>query len=101
MDETKTRALWDAIAASKQCEAWRVLFGLGIPNIGVAEAQALCRHFAALDDLFTMGRERLATLAGVTEIVARSVTHWYGDPVNRKLVQRLAKAGVNFQISRS
>ena len=100
MNDTTTRALWDAVVASKQREAWRVLFGLGIPNIGAAEAQMLCRHFATLQELFAMGRERLATLAGVNEAVARSLTHWYGDPVNRKLVQRLAKAGVNFQIQR-
>ena len=97
MDETKTRALWDAIAASKQREAWRVLFGLSIPNIGAAEAQALSYHFASLDELFATGRERLAKLDGVTEVMARSLTHWYGDPVNRKLVRRLAKAGVNFK----
>lgn len=96
MDEVKTRSLWEAIVASKQREAWRVLFGLGIPSIGPVEAQTLGRHFASLEDLFAMGRERLAKLAGVTEVMARSVTHWYGDPVNRKLVRRLAKAGINF-----
>ena len=101
MDEAKTRALWDAIAASKQREAWRVLFGLGIPNVGAAEAQTLCKHFASLEDLFATGRERLATVAGVTEVMACSLTHWYGDPVNRKLMQRLTKAGVNFQTNPS
>jgi DNA ligase (NAD+) len=95
-DLAKARALWDAIQASKQREAWRVLFGLGIPNIGAAEAQTLCQHFARLEDMFAMGRERLAKLDGVTEVMARSLTHWQGDPVNRKLVRRLAKAGVNF-----
>jgi len=93
MDEARTRALWDAISASKQREAWRMLFGLGIPNIGAAEAQMLGRHFTSLEELFAAGRERLATLEGVTEVMARSLTHWYGDPVNRKLMQRLAKAG--------
>lgn len=97
MDEAKTRALWDAIAASKQREAWRVLFGLGIPHIGAAEAQTLCKHFTSLNELFATGRERLAKLDSVTETVVRSLTHWYGDPVNRKLVRRLAKAGVNFK----
>ena len=97
MDETKSRALWDAIEASKQREAWRVLFGLGIPNIGAAEAQALCKHVASLEDLFALGRERLLKLDGVTEVMARSLTHWYGDPVNRKMVKRLEKAGVNLK----
>lgn len=96
-DLTRARTLWDAIQASKQSDAWRVLFGLGIPNVRVAEAQTLCKHFTTLEDLFAMGRERLAKLDGVSDAAARSLTHWYGDPVNRKLVRRLAKAGVNFK----
>jgi DNA ligase (NAD+) len=97
MDEVKTRALWDAIAASKKREPWRVLFGLAIPGIGVTEARMLCRHFATLEDLFATGRNELRQLEGVTETMARNVTHWHGDPVNRKLLRRLAKAGVNFK----
>lgn len=100
-DLAKARTLWDAIQASKRREAWRVLFGLGIPSIGAMEAQTLCKHFATLEDLFALGRERLMKLEGVTETVARSLTHWHGDPVNRKLVRRLAKAGVNFQTQRA
>lgn len=96
-DLTKARTLWEAIQASKQRDAWRVLFGLGIPNVGAAEAQTLCKHFTTLEDLFAMGRERLAKLDGVSDATARSLTHWYGDPVNRRLVRRLAKAGVNFK----
>lgn len=96
-DLAKARTLWDAIQASKQREAWRVLFGLGIPNLSATEAQTLCKHFTSLEDLFATGRERLMKLDDVTETVARSVTHWHGDPVNRKLVRRLAKVGVNFQ----
>ena len=97
MDKESAQKFFDAITASMKREAWRVLFGLGIPNIGAAEAQLLCQHFATLDALFATGRERLMKLAGVTEVMARSLTHWYGDPVNRKLVRRLEKAGVNFK----
>jgi len=93
----KAQRIFDSITASMKREAWRVLFGLGIPNIGTAEAQALCKHFRSLDALFAVGRERLMQLEGVTEIASRSVTHWYGDPVNRKLVRRLEKIGVNFK----
>ena len=49
MDKAKARVLWDAITASKKREAWRVLFGLGIPHVGAAEAQMLCQHFATLE----------------------------------------------------
>ena len=97
MDKNLAQRIFDAITASMKREAWRVLFGLGIPNIGVAEAQMLCRHFATLDAMFATGRERLMKLEDVTEIMAHSLAHWFGDPVNRKLVRRLEKAGVNFK----
>lgn len=97
MNKETARKLFDAITASRKREAWRVLFGLNIPDVGTTEAQALCKHFPTLDALFAVGRERLAKLAGVAESTARSLTHWYGDPVNRKLVQRLERMGVNFK----
>ena len=97
MSKDAAQKFFDSITASMKHEAWRVLFGLGIPNIGAAEAQTLCKQFTTLDALFAAGRERLMKLTGVTEIMARSLTHWQGDPVNRKLVRRLEKAGVNFK----
>lgn len=100
MDKDSAQKFFDAITASMKREAWRVLFGLGIPNIGAAEAQLFCQNFATLDALFATGRERLMKLPGVTEVMARSLTHWHGDPVNRKLIRRLEKAGVNFKSER-
>jgi DNA ligase (NAD+) len=97
LDQDSAQKFFDAITASMKREAWRVLFGLSIPKLGAAEAQLLCQHFATLDALFATGRERLMKLTGVTEIMARSLTHWSGDPVNRKLIRRLEKAGVNFK----
>lgn len=99
MDQDSAQKFFDAITASMKREAWRVLFGLSIPNIGAAEAQLFCQHFPTLDALFATGRERLMKLVGVTEVMARSLTHWHGDPVNRKLLRRLEQAGVNFKTS--
>jgi len=94
--QDRAQQIFDSITASMKREGWRLLVGLGIPKIGAAEAQTLCKHFTSLDALFAMGRERLTKLDGVTEVMARSSTHWYGDSVNRKLVRRLEKIGVNF-----
>ncbi|MCC6822140.1 MAG: hypothetical protein IT579_15525 [Verrucomicrobia subdivision 3 bacterium] len=99
MDKDSAQKFFDAITASMKREAWRVLFGLGIPGIGAVEAQLFCQHFPTLDALFATGRERLMQLAGVTEVMARSLTHWHGDSVNRKLIRRLEKVGVNFKTS--
>lgn len=97
MDKDSAQKFFDAITASMKREAWRVLFGLSIPHIGAAEAQLFCQHISTLDALFSTGRERLMKLEGVTEVMARNLTHWHGDPVNRKLVRRLEKVGVNFK----
>lgn len=97
MSTGPARALVDAIEASKQREAWRVLFGLGIPQLGGEEAKALCGHFDSLQDLFAAARERLLELEGISETTARQLKRWLGDPVNRKLVRRLERAGVNFK----
>lgn len=96
-DKDSAQEFFDAITASMKREAWRVLFGLGIPNVGAPEAQRFCQHFATLDALFATGRERLLKLEGITETMAHSLTHWHGDPVNRKLLRRLEQAGVNFK----
>jgi hypothetical protein len=50
-----------------------------------------------LDDIFAAGKQRLMTVAGVDEVAARNLIHWYGDAVNRRLVERLRKADVNFK----
>ena len=99
MTKNRAQQIFDSITVSMKRDAWRMLYGLGIPNIGAEEARTLCNHFASLDALFAMGRERLAKLDGVTEIMARTLTHWYGDSVNRKLVRRLEKIGLNFKTS--
>ena len=97
MTKDRAQQIFDSITVSMKRDAWRMLYGLGIPNIGAEEARTLCQHFASMETSFAVGRERLAKLDGVTEVVARSLTHWYSDSVNRKLVRRLEKIGLNFK----
>jgi DNA ligase (NAD+) len=96
-DESFARDLLDQLAASKSREAWRVLYGLSISQVDAEIAAQLCGHFAAVDDILSAGPERIMKQGGVSETVARSIAHWYGDGVNRRLVRRLQKAGVNFK----
>ncbi len=88
---------FDAITASMKRDAWRLLFGLGIPLVSAADAQALMKGFSTVDAMFAAGGPRLMKEAGVSEAVARSVVHWFSDGVNRKLVKRLEKFGLNFR----
>lgn len=97
MNPDSARKFFDALAASRPREAWRCLYGLDIPLVGPAEAQSLCRQFGSVDNVFAAGIERLQQAKGVNEATARSLVHWHSDSVNRRLIQRLFKAGVNFK----
>lgn len=97
VDAAAAQKIFDALTASMKREAWRLLVGLNIPLVGVAEAQALMRGFPTVDAVFAAGAARLMKDAGVSEAVAQSIVRWHGDSVNRKLVRRLEKFGLNFK----
>jgi DNA ligase (NAD+) len=88
---------FDAIMSSKQRDAWRLLYGLNIPLVGVGEAQSLAKGFSTVDAVFAAGAARLTGEGGVNEAVAQNIVRWYADSVNRKLVRRLEKFGLNFK----
>ena len=92
MTEATAKDFLAAIAASKTRDWWRLLAGLGIPQVDAGVAQALARAFKNLDDLAGAPLARLTASAGPT--VAQSLARWFGEPTNRKLIQRLGKAGL-------
>ncbi len=97
MNAVAAQKIFEAISLSLKRDAWRLLSGLNIPLVGAAEAQALARSFPTVDAVFAAGAPRLMQDAGVSEAVAQSVVRWHSDGVNRKLVRRLNKAGLNFR----
>ena len=86
-----------AIAASKQRELWRVIYGLGIEHVSADAARSLARRFPTLVHALDASTDRLMETEGVGEVITRSIVHWYGDRRNRDLIKRLEKAGVNFR----
>jgi len=99
MGEKSAQNFLDGVAASKTRDAWRVLFGLGILHVGAGVAKSLGRAFASVDDVFAAGVDQLSEVEDVGEVIAESLTQWFADPRNRKLVDRLREAGVNFKSS--
>jgi NAD-dependent DNA ligase len=97
MNKNSAKDFVDAIAASRKRGAWRLLFGLGIPHIGAAEAQSLCRYFGSVDNVFAASVVRLQQAEGVSAEAARRINDWHSDSMNRRLVKRLFKAGLNFK----
>lgn len=96
MGEKSAQNFLAGVAASKTRDMWRVLYGLGILHVGAGVAKALGRGFPALDEVFAAGLNQLTECEDVGEVIASSIVQWHGDERNRKLLDRLRKAGVNF-----
>src|SRR5881397_4103575 len=89
MGEKSAQNFLDGVAASKTRDAWRVLFGLGILHVGAGVAKSLGRAFASVDDVFAAGVDQLAEVEDVGDVIAQSITRWYAEDRNRKLIERL------------
>lgn len=97
MGEKSARNFLAGVDQSRGRDLWRVLYGLGILHVGAGVAKALGRCFSSLEDVFAASFDRLTECEEVGEVIAQSVTEWHGDPRNRKLIDRLGQAGLNFK----
>jgi DNA ligase (NAD+) len=97
MGEKSAQNFLDGVEQSKTRDMWRLLYGLGILHVGAGVAKALGRGFATLDDIFASSVEQLTDCEDVGEVIANSVMQWHGDERNRKLIEKLRKAGLNFK----
>ncbi len=69
----------------------RLLTGLSIPNVGEETARDIADHFGAIDKVRSATKEDLLAIDGVGEVVADSITQWFGDKENAKMLDRLFK----------
>lgn len=95
----KSGEVWAAnliagIEASRTADLWRVVFGLGIPQVGAAAAKDLARTFRSLDALAAASPADLLRIDGFGEKTAAAVVAWFTEPENRALVRELQAAGV-------
>ncbi|MEE4380736.1 MAG: NAD-dependent DNA ligase LigA [Pseudomonadales bacterium] len=95
MAEKSARNLVDAIEASKHRPLARVIFALGIREVGEATAAGLARHYRALAALMDADEDSLQEVADVGPVVAREIAEYFAQEENRGLVERLLAAGVD------
>ena len=86
--------LVEAIAASKQQPLSRLLFALGIDNVGEIAAKQLARHFGTLDAIAQASTDDILAIHGMGETIADSVTEWFGNAAARRLVEKLRRRGL-------
>lgn len=93
--EKSVSNLLNAIENSKSNSLDRLVFGLGIRNIGQTSAKLLCEKFGDLDNIINASAEEIAEIDGFGEIMAQSVYRAFHEEHMLALVKRLEECGLN------
>jgi DNA ligase (NAD+) len=88
----------NGIEASKNVPFERVLFALGIRNIGEVAAKKLAQAFHDIDSLMNVIIEQLSEVHEIGDIMAKSVVQYFADKDNKEIIQRLKNAGIKMKI---
>ena len=83
-----------SIEKSKKAGLSRLLFALGIRNIGQKAAEALAQNFGTMDAVMAASTEDICAIDGFGEVMAKSVTEYFSLPQSRRLIERLHEYGV-------
>ncbi|HVX38634.1 MAG TPA: NAD-dependent DNA ligase LigA [Gemmatimonadaceae bacterium] len=94
--EKSAEQLVEAIAASRAQPLSRLLFALGIANIGEIAAKQIAKQFGTLDAIAHATVEQVLEVHGVGDTLAESLVSWFADPKAEKLIEKLRKRGLTF-----
>ena len=98
--DTAAKKLLQAIENSKQQDLGRLIYALGIRQVGAKTGKTLASHFGTMDNLMNATQEELTQVNDIGEITAASIYQWFRQSQSRELVERLRQVGVNFECSR-
>ena len=97
---TAAKKLLAAIEASKQQDLSRLIYALGIRQVGVKTGKSLAAAFGSMDALMEASLEALTAVPDIGEITAQSIYEWFRQDQSRHLIRRLREAGLNFESKR-
>lgn len=95
--EKNTDKLLDAIEGAKQRDAYQLLTGFGIPNVGKAAAKAVMKQFGTIQNVAHAQAEQLVEVPDIGEVSAGCIQSFFADEANQKMLARLQEAGVNLE----
>ena len=95
--DTAAKKLLTAIEESKNQDLSRLIYALGIRQVGAKTGKVLASHFGSMDALMSATEEELREVSDVGEITAGFIAQWFAQPQSQHLIQRLRDAGVNFE----
>ena len=97
MGEKSSENLIRAIENSKTNDLGKLIFGLGIRQVGEKAAKVLAGHFKTMDALMAASEEELTEIDDVGGITAQCIVEYLAQPQSRDLIRRLREAGVNME----
>ncbi|MCX7601000.1 MAG: NAD-dependent DNA ligase LigA [Meiothermus sp.] len=97
MAEKSAQNLLEQIENSKNRGLERLLFALGIPQVGETTARALARRFGHLDRVLSATVEELDAVPDIAEVTAEAIHKALAKPQMRRFIDRLRAAGVSFE----
>ncbi len=98
--DTQAKKLMAAIEKSKEQDLSRLIFALGIRQVGAKAGKTLASHFGTLDALEQATLEELTQVDDVGSVTAQNIVDWFAQPQAQHMLQRLREAGVNTESKR-
>ena len=99
--KTAAKKLLSAIENSKQQDLSRLIYALGIRQVGAKTGKVLASHFGSMDALANASVEELTQVADVGAVTAEHIYNWFHAPRSLQLLQLLQEAGVNMESKRT
>ena len=93
--EKSAGKLYQAIQASKENSAEKLLFGLGIRHVGSKASQLLLQHFHSIENLAQADPEEVASIESLGGVIAKSLQTYFATEGSKILLRELREAGVN------
>ena len=93
--EKSASKLYQAIQASKENSAEKLLFGLGIRHVGSKASQLLLQHFHSIENLAQADPEEVASIESLGGVIAKSLQTYFATEGSEILLRELNEAGVN------
>ena len=93
--EKSASKLYQAIQASKENSAEKLLFGLGVRHVGSKASQLLLQHFHSIENLAQADPEEVASIESLGSVIAQSLQTYFATEGSKILLDELKEAGVN------
>ena len=99
--ETAAKKLLAAIEESKSRDLSRLIYALGIRQVGAKTGKVLAQHFGSMDALAAATVEELTCVSDVGAVTAENIASWFAQPQAKEMVEKLRTGGVNFESQRT